>query len=148
VILLAFAVELRTCSNRSISSGRRARSSKPAAAACGVRMTGRTDRETDLRQFHRPCSAYYASSVSNEFVQFKYKHYTNSWLYFDMFVFCNCLHVCTLYMYVTFPFNSWLSFTLPYLGQVCKWRSSHSSPLGLKLVYTSTLRPKAVLYCF
>jgi len=36
----------RPCSNRSISPGRRARSSKPAAAACGGRMMGRTDRRT------------------------------------------------------------------------------------------------------
>ena len=52
--LLAFADERRPCSNRSISPGRRAHSSKPASAACGGRMMDRTDRQTDTRQFHRP----------------------------------------------------------------------------------------------
>ena len=42
--LLALAVERRPCSNRSVSPGRLAHSSKPAAA-CG-RMTGRTDGQT------------------------------------------------------------------------------------------------------
>ena len=49
VTLLAFAAERRPCSNRSISPGRLAQSSKPAAAACGSRMTGQTDRRTDGR---------------------------------------------------------------------------------------------------
>ena len=42
VTLLALAAERRPCGNRSISPGRRAHSSKPAAP-CG-RMTGQTDR--------------------------------------------------------------------------------------------------------
>jgi len=29
------------------------------------RTDGQTDRQTDARQFHRPCFAYYASSVNN-----------------------------------------------------------------------------------
>ena len=48
VTLLAFAAERRPCSYRSISSGCRAHSSKPAAAACGGRRMGRTD-GTDRR---------------------------------------------------------------------------------------------------
>ena len=65
VTLLAFAGERRrACSNRSISPGHRAQRSKPAAAAFGGRMMGQTDGQTDARQFHRPCSAYYASNVS------------------------------------------------------------------------------------
>jgi len=46
-------------SNQSISPARRAFSSKRATAA-----TEWWDRQTDARQFHRPCSAYYASSVN------------------------------------------------------------------------------------
>jgi len=61
--LFAFAAE-RPCSNRSISPVRRAHSSKSAAVASGDRVMGRTDRETDPRQFHRSSSAYYASSVN------------------------------------------------------------------------------------
>jgi len=49
VTLLAFAAERRPCSNRPISAGRRAHSSKPTAAACGGRMVGRTDGQTDRR---------------------------------------------------------------------------------------------------
>ena len=49
---------------RSISPAGTALSSKPAAAA-----DGRTDKQTngwtDARQFHRPCFAYYASSITN-----------------------------------------------------------------------------------
>ena len=37
------------CSNRSISPGRRAHSSKPDAAACGGKWDERTNRETDRR---------------------------------------------------------------------------------------------------
>jgi len=47
--LLAFAAGRRPCSNRSISRGRRAQGSKPAAAACAGRMMGQTDRQTDVR---------------------------------------------------------------------------------------------------
>jgi len=43
---------------------RRAHSSKPTAAACGGHM-GQTDRQTDARQMHRPCSAYYTDSANN-----------------------------------------------------------------------------------
>ena len=60
------------CSNRSISPGRRAHSSKPAAA-CGGRMgqtdnKRQTDGRTDARQMHRPCSAHslYVGSASIE----------------------------------------------------------------------------------
>ena len=64
----ATAVERRQCSNRSISPARRAHSSKPGATACGGRMVGRTDRETDGRtdaqQLHRPCCAFYAGNAS------------------------------------------------------------------------------------
>jgi len=28
-------------------------------------MMGQTDRQTDARQFHRPCFAYYAGSANN-----------------------------------------------------------------------------------
>jgi len=65
VTLLAFAAERQPCSSRSISPAHRAHSSKPAAAACGGPIMGRMDRRTDARKFHRPCSAYYASSVNN-----------------------------------------------------------------------------------
>jgi len=42
------------CSNRSISRGRRAHSSKPAAAACGERMAHtRVDRQTDGQTLYR-----------------------------------------------------------------------------------------------
>ena len=46
------------CSNQSISPACRARSSKPAARQDG------TDRQMNTRQFHRPCSTYYVSSVN------------------------------------------------------------------------------------
>jgi len=62
-VLFTFAAE-RPCSNRSISPVRRAHSSKSAAVASGDQVMGRTDRETDPRQFHRSSSAYYASSVN------------------------------------------------------------------------------------
>jgi len=50
------------CSNRSISPGHRAHSSKPAAA-CGGRKgqtdnKRQTDGRTDARQMHRPCCAH------------------------------------------------------------------------------------------
>jgi len=58
VTLLAFAAERRPCSNRSISPGRRAHSSKPAAAACGgFAVVG----QTDSRQ------TYCVSSVNKRF---------------------------------------------------------------------------------
>jgi len=68
VTLLAFAAERRPCSNRSISPGRRAHSSKPTTAECGVRFDGtdgQTDRRTNAaRQFYRPSTLrIYASSV-------------------------------------------------------------------------------------
>jgi len=55
---------------RSISPAGVALSSKPAAAACANDGTDRqtdrrTDGHTDALQFHRPCSAYCASSVNN-----------------------------------------------------------------------------------
>ena len=60
------------------SPGRRAHSSKPAAAACGGRMTGQMDRQTDgrtdTRQFHRPCSEYYASNVNEDLIITQTKH--------------------------------------------------------------------------
>ena len=47
--LLTFAAERRSCSNRSISPGRRAKSSSKSAAAAYVRRPkmGRMDRQTD-----------------------------------------------------------------------------------------------------
>jgi len=78
VTLLAFAAERRAAAPllwapgacrarrlhcRSISPADMALSSKPAAhRGCGRMMTYR---QTDARSFHRPCSAYYASSVNN-----------------------------------------------------------------------------------
>ena len=57
------------CRCRSISPAGPALSSKPVAATCGGRMMGQTDRptdgQTDARLFHKPCSAYYASSANN-----------------------------------------------------------------------------------
>jgi len=47
--LLAFVAQRRPCCNRSIFPGRRAHRSKPTAAACGIRMMGRADRQTDGR---------------------------------------------------------------------------------------------------
>ena len=49
VTLLAFAAERRAAVRRcrSISPAWRAHDSKPAAAACGGRMMGQTDRRTD-----------------------------------------------------------------------------------------------------
>ena len=58
----AFAAARRdasVCSNRSISSTRRAHSSKPAARCCGGRQTDRrADGQTDTVPFHtcRPCA--------------------------------------------------------------------------------------------
>jgi len=46
---LAVAAERRPRGNRSISPAGGALSSKPAAAACGGRMMGRTDRQTNGR---------------------------------------------------------------------------------------------------
>ena len=69
VALPAFARRCCSISQQSIDiSCRRAHSSKPAAAACCDRM-GQTERQTDARQLHRPCSAYYAGSVNNEISQ-------------------------------------------------------------------------------
>lgn len=48
-----------------ISHAGTALSSKFAAATCGGRMIGQTDRRTDARPFHRHRSAYYASNVNN-----------------------------------------------------------------------------------
>jgi len=60
----------RPCSNRSISPGRRAHSSKPAAAACDGRLNWGTERQTDgrtdARQLHRSCSTHYAGSADNQ----------------------------------------------------------------------------------
>ena len=50
---------------RSITPARTALSSKPAAHRCCGRMMGQTDGRTDARPFHRPRSAYYASSGNN-----------------------------------------------------------------------------------
>jgi len=58
----AVAAERRRC--RSICPGREALRSKTAAAV--VRQWDRqTDGRTDARPLHRPCSTYYAGSVSN-----------------------------------------------------------------------------------
>jgi len=48
--LLAVAAEHRPRSNRLLSPARRAHSSKPAAAACGGRMMGQTDRHRTVTQ--------------------------------------------------------------------------------------------------
>ena len=54
--LLRAVLRRRCCNNRSIPAGRRAHSSKPAAAACGGQWRDkRTDRRTDGRQLHRRC---------------------------------------------------------------------------------------------
>ena len=50
---------------RSIFPAATALSSKPAAAAYGGQIVGRTDRQTDVRHFYRSCSAYYARSINN-----------------------------------------------------------------------------------
>ena len=71
--LLAFAAAA-PCSNRSISPARRAHSSKPAAAACDGRMQG----QTDVGPLHRPCSAYYTSSVNNNW-QYETRFTVNMW---------------------------------------------------------------------
>jgi len=63
VTLLAVAAERRPCSDVSISPARRAHSSKPAAVACGGQMMGQSNGQTDTRPLHKPCCAYYASSV-------------------------------------------------------------------------------------
>ena len=44
---------------------------KPAAAACGGRMgrpDRRTDRQTDARQLHKPCSTYSANNLQTRTV--------------------------------------------------------------------------------
>jgi len=52
--------------NRSVSPGKRAHSSKHAAAVtCGSWM-GQTDGCMHGQQLHKPCSAYYADSANNE----------------------------------------------------------------------------------
>ena len=69
--LLLCAV-LRCCCNwapgdrhcRLTSPAGTALSSKPATAECGDRTDRQADGQTDARQFHRPCFAYYASSVT------------------------------------------------------------------------------------
>ena len=75
VTLLAFAAERRPCNNRSIYMypARRAHNNKPGrqkqchgcnpCLLCGADR--QTDGQTDARQFHRPCCAYYARSVNN-----------------------------------------------------------------------------------
>ena len=50
---------------------RRALSSKPAARHCCCRSMANRDRRTDSRSLHRPCSAYYASSVSKNWTKAK-----------------------------------------------------------------------------
>ena len=51
---------------RSISHARRALCSKPVGHRCCCRSMGQRDRQTDARPFHRPCSAYHASSVNKK----------------------------------------------------------------------------------
>jgi len=62
-------VILRMNEGNCTAAVRRAHSSKPAAAACGGWM-GRTDRwtdaRTDVKQFHKPCSALPAVPVSKQ----------------------------------------------------------------------------------
>jgi len=48
----------------SISPANWAHSSKPATAVCSGWMTGWTDKRTDARPLHRPCSAYYVGSAN------------------------------------------------------------------------------------
>ena len=50
-------------SSRSTSPAGRVHSSKPAVVACGGWME-QTDRQTDARQQHKPCSTYRAGSVN------------------------------------------------------------------------------------
>ena len=58
----------RSC--RSMSPARRALSSKPAARRRCCRSMGQTDRptdgQTDARPLHKPCSAYWGSTVSTD----------------------------------------------------------------------------------
>ena len=61
----AAAADRRPCSNRSISPARRAHSSKPAAAECGGRIMGQTDRRTDGRPLHRRRCAYYSMRAAS-----------------------------------------------------------------------------------
>jgi len=61
----AAAAESRPCSSRSISSARRAHSSKPAAERLLMWALAGRDRQTDTVLFHRPCSAYDAASANN-----------------------------------------------------------------------------------
>jgi len=56
------AAKHQPCSNQSIFSARRVHSSKCAAVAA-------TDRWTDARQFHRPCSRQDAGHASNSNTQ-------------------------------------------------------------------------------
>ena len=44
---------------------RRAHSSKPAAAECGGRIMGQTDRRTDGRPLHSPCCAHYSMRAAS-----------------------------------------------------------------------------------
>ena len=60
-------------SSRSISSARGALSSKPA----GHRWDRQTDRQADVRPFHRSCSACYAGSINKQIVRLtRWKHYS------------------------------------------------------------------------
>ena len=59
VTLLASAARCRPHINQSIYPGCRAHSSSVWQTDDG------TERQTDCREFNRPCSAYYASSVNN-----------------------------------------------------------------------------------
>ena len=78
VTLLAFAAERRPCSSQSIFLARPVYSSQPAAA------DRRADRQTDDRQFHRPRSSYYVSSVNKHMVgctrmhKYRQKHKAHS----------------------------------------------------------------------
>jgi len=54
---------------------RRSAANPPHAAA--ARSNDRTDRRTDARPFHRPCSAYYASSVNKPTLHFIILHDTH-----------------------------------------------------------------------
>jgi len=70
----ACSTHTHACSNRSISPG--CWGSKPTAAACvSPHPTDGTDRQTDARQFHRPCSTYYASSVNKMHTKYTYMMY-------------------------------------------------------------------------
>jgi len=72
--LPAFAAERRrpqhdAHSHQAIFPACRALSSKPTGRRCCCRSTRQTDGHgrTDARSLHRPCSAYYESSVGNNY---------------------------------------------------------------------------------